>query len=67
MIRAIIHHQQTIMEKLIKQIVEDAIPLDMTCEIKRREQLRLRAKLRLDIEELLRSVGYGRPGPQQLK
>lgn len=40
----------------IKKIIEEAIPLDPKCEVKRREEIRRRAKLRISIEELLREV-----------
>ena len=38
----------------IKEIVERAIPLDPKCAIKRTLQMERRARLRLDIEELIR-------------
>lgn len=44
-------------EARIKQLVNDAIPLDMTCEVKRKEQIALRARLRVDIELLFREHG----------
>lgn len=39
----------------IKKIIEDAIPLDMNCELKRSAEIKRRAKLKIDIEELLRN------------
>ena len=41
---------------IIREIVNRAVPLDLTCAIKRAEQNALRARLRLDIEDLLRKV-----------
>lgn len=38
----------------LKKIIESAIPLTENCEIKRSAEIKRRAKLRLDIEELLR-------------
>lgn len=38
----------------IKDIVERAIPLTMDCEIKRSAELKRRAALRIEIEQLLR-------------
>lgn len=55
------------MEKQIKAIIERAIPLDMTCEIKRTEQLARRARLRIDIEDLLRQANGGKVGPSVIK
>lgn len=40
----------------IKKIIEEAIPLDPKCEVKRRAEIARRAKLRIAIEELLREV-----------
>ena len=40
----------------IKKIVEEAIPLDPKCEVKRRAEIARRAKLRIAIEELVREV-----------
>lgn len=40
--------------KAIEKIIEDAIPLTMDCEIKRSAELKRRARLRIDIEELIR-------------
>ncbi len=40
----------------IKQIIEDAIPLTMDCEVKRKAEIERRAKLRARIEELLRDT-----------
>jgi len=45
----------------IKQIIESAIPLTENCEIKRSEELKRRAKLRIDIEELLRTHDTSQP------
>jgi len=38
----------------IKKIIEAAIPLTDNCEIKRSAEIKRRAKLRVDIEELVR-------------
>lgn len=38
----------------LKKIIESAIPLTDNCEIKRSAEIKRRAKLRMDIEELLR-------------
>lgn len=43
-------------EKQIQLIVEKHIPLDMTCEIKRKEQIKQRVGIRIEIEALLRDV-----------
>lgn len=43
-----------VMDMSIKQIIEQAIPLTDNCDIKRSAELKRRAKLRIDIEELLR-------------
>lgn len=40
----------------IKKIIEEAIPLDPKCEVKRRAEIARRAKLRIAIEELVREV-----------
>lgn len=40
----------------IREIVERAIPLDPKCEVNRKEQMERRARLRIDIEDLLRTV-----------
>jgi hypothetical protein len=40
----------------IRKIVEEAIPLDPKCEVKRRAEIARRAKLRIAIEELVREV-----------
>lgn len=42
------------MAKQIRDIIEDAIPLTMDCEIKRSAEIKRRAKLRADIEDLIR-------------
>ncbi len=39
----------------IKNIVEEAIPLNQHCEIIRTEQIKIRAKMRIVIKELLTS------------
>ncbi len=44
------------MKDQIKKIIEAAIPLTENCEIKRSEDIKRRAKLRIDIEELLREA-----------
>lgn len=41
-------------DEKIKKISDEAIPLDMTCEIKRKEQISRRARLRIDIQGLIR-------------
>ena len=51
----------------IKQIIEAAIPLDMTCAMVRSEQIARRAALKLAIEELLRSQQVNNIGPSVLK
>ncbi len=38
----------------IKAIIEEAIPLDPSCEVRRTDELRRRARLRIRLEELLR-------------
>lgn len=55
------------MEKQIKRIVEEAIPLDPKCEQNRAEQLARRAKLRFEIEGLIRGLVNTPPGPTILK
>lgn len=40
----------------IRKIIEEAIPLDPKCEVKRRAEIARRAKLRIAIEELVREV-----------
>lgn len=42
----------------IKQIIEAAIPLTMDCEVKRSVELARRAKLRVEIESLVRQPGF---------
>ena len=42
------------MQPRLKQIIEDAIPLNQKCAIERNKEILRRAKLRLDIEELMR-------------
>jgi hypothetical protein len=51
----------------IKKIIENAIPLTMDCEIKRSAELKRRAKLRIDIEELLREEKAKQPFKPQLE
>ena len=46
----------TTTEQRIKEMVNEAIPLTENCAIKRSEENLRRAKLRLQIEELLREV-----------
>lgn len=41
---------------LIKQLVEDTIPLDMNCQVNRSRQSAHRANLRISIESLLRTA-----------
>jgi len=41
------------MQNQIKEIINRAIPLDMKCAINRALQMEKRARLRIDIEELL--------------
>lgn len=43
-----------ITESQIKEIIERAIPLDPKCAINRSLQMERRARLRLDIEEMVR-------------
>lgn len=43
-------------ESKIKEIVENHIPLDPKCAVKRSEQMAQRAGLRLDLEYLFREV-----------
>jgi hypothetical protein len=38
----------------IKEIIERAIPLTMDCEQKRKAEIERRAKLKIEIEELIR-------------
>ena len=45
----------------IKKIIEDAIPLTPDCEIKRSVEIKRRAKLRVDIEELVREERSKQP------
>lgn len=45
----------------IKKIIEQAIPLTENCEIKRSAEIKRRAKLRIDIEELLRHRDTSQP------
>lgn len=53
----------------LKQIIEAAIPLTPDCDIKRSAEIKRRAKLRIDIEELLRQRDTAQPyiPPMQLK
>jgi hypothetical protein len=43
-----------ITENQIKEIINRAIPLDLKCAINRALQMEKRARLRIDIEELIR-------------
>jgi len=43
-------------QQIIRAIVERAIPLNPTCAIERTKEIERRARLRLDIEDLLREV-----------
>lgn len=43
-------------EKKIQVIVENNIPLDPSCEKKRKEQMQQRISIRLQIEELIREI-----------
>lgn len=49
------------MDKQIKRIIEEAIPLNPTCEVERKREIERRAKLRIDIESLLRVVVHFEP------
>ncbi len=51
----------------IKQIIESAIPLTMDCEIKRSEEIKRRARLRIDIEELIRQEKTKQPFKPELE
>ena len=51
----------------VKKIVEDAIPLNMTCEIKRSEEIKRRAQLKIRIEELLRERDKQTPFKPELE
>lgn len=51
----------------IKQIIEQAIPLTMNCEIKRSAEIRRRARLRIDIEELIRQEKAKQPFKPELE
>jgi hypothetical protein len=51
----------------IKKIVEDAIPLTMDCEIKRSAEIKRRARLRIDIEELIRQEKAKQPFKPELE
>jgi len=42
-------------ETIIREIVNRAIPLHPTCAIERTKEMERRARLRIDIEELVRS------------
>jgi len=55
-------------EQRIKQIVERNIPLDPKCQVKRKEQILQRVQLRLQLEELIRSLSLQQYEPRtQLK
>lgn len=53
-------------ESRIKTIVERNIPLDPTCETKRKEQISQRIALRLQIEELIRELSLQQYEPRTL-
>ena len=55
------------MEGNIKKIIEQAIPLTENCEIKRSDEIKRRAKLRMDIEELLREEKAKQPYKPELE
>lgn len=43
----------------VKRMVDEAIPLTMNCEIKRKDEISRRARLRIEIESLIRrSIPY---------
>lgn len=55
-------------EQRIKQIVERNIPLDPTCETKRKAQILQRIQIRLQVEELIRELSLQQYDPRtQLK
>ena len=56
--------QQMTTEKQIQIIVEKHIPLDPTCEIKRKEQIKQRVGIRIEIEELTRKLQQYEPRTQ---
>lgn len=43
-------------ETRVKKIVEDNIPLDPKCETKRKEQIKQRIMIRMQVEELIRGL-----------
>ena len=45
-----------IMDKELRQIIERAIPLNPNCAIERAKEIERRARLRIDIEDLIRKV-----------
>lgn len=45
----------------IKKIIESAIPLTPDCDIKRKNEIERRARLRMDIEELIREEKKKQP------
>lgn len=51
-------------EQRIKQIVERNIPLDPTCETKRKAQILQRIQIRLQMEELVRSLALEQYEPR---
>jgi len=53
-------------EQRIKEIVESAIQLDYTCETKRKEQIKQRITIRLQMEELVRSLSLQQYEPRTL-
>lgn len=46
----------TTQDKRIRQIVEQAIPLNPKCAIERDKEIKRRAQLRIEIEQLLRDT-----------
>ena len=51
-------------EQRTKIIVERNIPLNPTCEIKRKEQIKQRVMLRIQIEELIRELSLQQYEPR---
>ena len=51
-----------ITQNQIREIIERAIPLDPKCAITRAKQMERRARLRLDIEEMVR---VAKPAPYE--
>lgn len=56
--------QRMTTEKQIQIIVEKHIQLDPTCEIKRKEQIKQRIGIRIEIEELTRKLQQYEPRTQ---